>query len=64
MLKITIHRNHNIAAREIEAGFEAGSLAEILSQANHRDARIGRADFGKNFERGVAAPVIDEHDFE
>ena len=40
MLKVSIHRNDDLAARKVESGFEAGGLPEVLSKPNHGDARV------------------------
>ena len=62
VLEIAVHRNDDVAAGEIEAGFERGGLAEIAAEADDVDAMIVLVNVGENFERVIAAAIVDENE--
>src|SRR5580704_7655291 len=62
VLEVAVHRDNDVAASEVEAGFERGGLAEIAAEADDIDAVIVLVNVGKNFERVIAAAIVDENE--
>jgi hypothetical protein len=60
MLKVCVEYNDNIAARVIEACREGYLLAEVPTEIDDSDRRIGRLDCMQQREGIVAAAVINE----
>src|SRR5258706_3250463 len=62
VLQVAIHGNDEFTAHVIEAGGEAGGLAEIAPQLDYRDAAIHRRDLARQDESVHVAAVILQHD--
>ena len=60
VLQIAVHRNDDIAAREIEAGHHRSGLTKVAPQVDDFYERIAGGDFVENALAFVGASIIDQ----
>ncbi len=63
VLQIGIHRNDDLARREVESCLHRGGLAEVAAEVNDLERRLRRRDLVEQRRRVVRAAVVDEYHF-
>src|SRR5215467_9237556 len=63
VLQVAVHRNDDVATREIDARHHRGGLPVIAAQVNYFDVRVRGGDLVERGSGSVGAAVIDEYQF-
>jgi len=63
VLQVGVHRHHKRIAGGTKSGGERGRLAEIPTETNVANRRVGSLDLFQRFERAVGASVVDKNHF-
>ena len=62
MLEVAIHSDDVFAARMVEAGGKARSLAEISTKLHDSDAAVDRGNLAQHLEGAIGGTIVDEDD--
>src|SRR5439155_26251700 len=62
MLKVRVERDDDIARRVFEASCQSRLMADVSTQCQIADARVGRGQRVQDLQRAVARAVVDVED--
>ena len=61
ILQVSVHDDHDVAARGLERGGLGGLMAEVAGQTDTDDTIVGRGRLQNQLKGPVGASVVDEH---